>query len=313
MLAVEKIKVLAVVGPTATGKTRLAVELALSMSGEVVSADSMQVYKGLQIGTAKPTLEEMRGVPHHLIDFVELGEQFSVADYVRLAARAIEEIHQRKKLPIVCGGTGLYISSLLDNISFSKAGKDEQYRAQLREIARQHGGQALLHELEKVDAQCAKRLHPNNIGRVIRALEIYKLTGKTMTQHIKESRLKPSPYNTVIIGLNYKNRALLYDKIEKRVDTMLEKGLLDEAKELFSKNAAKTVLQAIGYKEFFPFLRNEISLDEAVAKIKLETKRYAKRQLTWFNRDKRIKWIYIDDYDSFDKVKSAALQLACWG
>lgn len=305
----ERIPLIAVVGPTATGKTALSVEVALKVGGEIVSADSMQIYKYLQVGTAKPTGEEAKGVPHHLMGFLELHEEFSVADYVRLAGEKIKEIHSRGRKVILCGGTGLYIRSLIENIRFSEISSHEGLRAELREKARVHGGDWLLAQLAEFDAESAKRLHPNDINRIIRAIEVYKLTGKTMTQHIEESRPLPSPYEAKVIGLNFRDRALLYHRIDKRVDKMLESGILDEAKMLLEAGAGKTVMQAIGYKELFPYLRGEVTLSEAVEDLKRETRRYAKRQITWFKRTKGINWLYIDDYDNFDEVVCAAMEI----
>lgn len=309
----ERIPLIAVVGPTASGKTALSVEIALKVGGEVVSADSMQIYKYLQVGTAKPTAEEMKGVPHHLTGFAELHEEFSVADYVRLASEKIKEIDLRGRKAVLCGGTGLYISSLLENIRFSEISSHEDLREELREKAEIHGGEWLLNLLAEFDAQSAKRLHPNDINRIIRAIEVYKLTGKTMTQHIEESKTAPSPYEARVIGLNYRDRARLYAKIDKRVDEMLKNGLLDEAKMLLDRGGGKTIMQAIGYKELFPCLRGEVTLSEAVEDLKRETRRYAKRQITWFKRTKGINWVYIDDYEGFDEVVCAAMEIVGQG
>ena len=214
----DKIKLLAVVGPTASGKTSLAVELAKKYNGEVISCDSMQIYKDISIGTAKPTAEEMQGVPHHLIDFAELDESFSVADYAALAHNAVKEVSGRGKLPIICGGTGLYFNSLIDNITFSEAGKDDDYRRLLEERAEKEGAESLLAELAVYDEESAKKLHPSNLKRIIRAMEHYKLTGKTITEQNIESKQKPSPYEPLIIGINFHSREKLYDRINKRVD-----------------------------------------------------------------------------------------------
>jgi tRNA dimethylallyltransferase len=309
MESTKKIPVVAVVGPTASGKSRLAVELALRKNGEVISADSMQIYKGMQIGTAKPTSQEMRGVPHHLIDFVELTQPFSVADYVELAAKCIEEIHSRGKLPILAGGTGLYVRSLLHNIQFTESDRDEALRAALSQKAEQEGPQALLEELRQFDPESAERIHPNNVGRIIRAIEIYRTSGITMTEQIKRSKQIPTPYQACVIGLDYRNRQTLYDRINLRVDQMMESGLLAEAKEVLSHPGAPTALQAIGYKELAPYLSGECPLDEAVERIKRETRRYAKRQLTWFRRDEEVHWIMADDYVDFDHLADEAVRI----
>ncbi len=305
----DKIPLIAVVGPTATGKTALSVEIALKIGGEVVSADSMQIYKHLKIGTARPYEEEMKGVPHHLMDFLELHEEFSVADYVRMAGDKIRDIALRGKMPILCGGTGLYVSSLLENIRFSEVGSDEGLRQTLLEQAKEFGGQKLLEELSKFDPETAARLHPNDINRIIRAIEVYKLTGKTMSELVEESKGEPSPFEAKIIGLNYRDRARLYGKINHRVDLMLEKGLVKEAEMLQRRGGGKTVMQAIGYKELFPYIRGEVALSCAVEDLKRETRRYAKRQITWFKRVPGIRWIYLDDYRDFDEVVSAALEI----
>lgn len=287
------IPLIVVVGPTASGKTRLAIEIALKYGSEVVSADSMQIYKGMDIGTAKPTREEMRGVPHHMIDIVEPDVPYSVAQYVKDAHKAIAGIHQRGRVPIVAGGTGLYVNSLVDNIRFCETQRDEALRQKLREIAQKEGGRALLKMLSEFDPETAKTLHENNIGRIIRAIEVYKTTGVTMTQMRSLSRQTPQLYRLCMIGLNFADRNLLYRRIERRVDAMMEAGLLDEVRRLLARGIGgdTTAMQAIGYKELAQALRGEITLDEAVRRIKLGTRHYAKRQLTWFRRDERIHWI----------------------
>jgi tRNA dimethylallyltransferase len=304
----KKIPVVAVVGPTASGKSRLAVELALQRNGEVVSADSMQIYKGMNVGTAKPTAEEMRGVPHHLMDFAEPSRPFSVADYVELASACIAELHARGKLPVLAGGTGLYIRSLLQNLQFTETVRDDALRAQLRETAEREGVAPLLEELRRVDPESAERIHPNNVSRVIRAIEIYRTTGIPMTEQMKRSREIPSPYHACVIGLDYCDRAVLYERINRRVDEMMDSGLVEEAREVLSREHSATALQAIGYKELQPYFRGECSLDEAVCRIKQETRRYAKRQLTWFRRDEGTHWIFADDCSGFDEVAARALR-----
>lgn len=302
----QKIPLVAVVGPTASGKSRLAVELAIRFHGEIISADSMQIYKGMAIGTAKPTEEEMRGIPHRLIDFADLSQPFSVADYVSLAKACIEQIHARGKLPILAGGTGLYVRSLLHNVQFSESDKDEVLRCELKARAEQEGVQSLVDELRQFDPESAARIHPNNLGRVIRAIEIYRTTGVTMTQQLKESRSQPSPYHACVIGLDFADRQILYDRINARVDEMLRSGLVDEAREVLAQPGSKTALQAIGYKELLPYFNGEITLPQAVEHIKQETRHYAKRQLTWFRRDKEIYWISADACGSFDAVVNLA-------
>ncbi|MGX8699947.1 tRNA (adenosine(37)-N6)-dimethylallyltransferase MiaA [Caproiciproducens sp.] len=305
----DKIPVAAVVGPTASGKSRLATELALRRNGEVISADSMQIYKGMNIGTAKPTAEEMRGVPHHLIDFAPLTQPFSVADYVSLASECISEVRARGRLPVIAGGTGLYIRSLLQNIRFTENDKDEALRKALAEKAEKLGVQTLIDELRSFDPASAQRIHPNNLSRVIRAIEIYRTTGVTMTEQLELSRQTPSPYDARIIGLDFQDRQKLYDRINLRVDRMMQDGLLAEAEEILDRPGARTALQAIGYKELLPYFRSECSLDEAVGSIKRESRRYAKRQLTWFRRDENIRWIMVDEYADFDGVIQQAFRI----
>jgi tRNA dimethylallyltransferase len=302
----NKIPVVAVVGPTASGKSRLAVELALRNNGEVISADSMQIYQGMRIGTAKPTAEEMCGVPHHLIDFADLSQPFSVANYVELASKCIAELNSRGKLPIIAGGTGLYVRSLLHNIQFTEDDRDEALRTELFRKAEQEGVQSLVEELSCFDPQSAERIHPNNIGRMIRAIEIYRTTGITMTEQNERSKRIPTPYHACVIGLDYRNRQTLYDRINLRVDLMMDSGLLAEANEVLNRPNSQTALQAIGYKELVPYFHGECSLEESVEHVKRESRRYAKRQLTWFRRDEDIHWIMADDYDNFDEVAEQA-------
>jgi tRNA dimethylallyltransferase len=294
----NKIPIIAVVGPTASGKTGLAVHIAKKYNGEVVSSDSMQIYKEMNIGTAKPSIEEMDGVPHHLIDFVEPNQSFSVADYVAKAHEVITDIHQRGKLPIIAGGTGLYVSSLLNNIQFAQTESDDSVRNELYAFAEQNGAEALHQKLMEIDPDSAQAIHPNNIPRVVRAIEIYKLTGITMSEHQRNSRLNPSQYHALKIGINYKDRSVLYDRINKRVDMMLQQGLLEEAKAILSSEYASTAMQAIGYKELAPYFNGELSLEEAIANLKQQTRRYAKRQLTWFRRDQEIHWFFPDEYEN---------------
>ncbi len=288
-----KQKLVVVCGPTASGKTELAVSLAELFNGEVVSADSMQIYKGISIATAKPTTEEKREIRHHMIDILELSEEFSVADYVRLASDCIEDIASRKKLPIVCGGTGLYVSSLINGIRFDDTCSSTELRDELSKLAEEKGGEYLINVLREFDPESADRLHPNNIMRIIRAIEVYKISGITMTEANVLSQ-KESPYDPVMIGLNYSDRGLLYERVNLRVDRMLESGLLDEAKMVLSMENVATAGQAIGYKEFRSYFSGEKSLEECVESVKQDSRRYAKRQLTWFRRDERIHWIYRD-------------------
>ncbi|HAO69733.1 MAG TPA: tRNA (adenosine(37)-N6)-dimethylallyltransferase MiaA [Ruminococcaceae bacterium] len=304
------IPVVAVVGPTASGKSALAVELARLLNGEIVSADSKQIYRYMSVGTAVPTEEEMAGIPHHLLQFLNPDQNFSVAEYVELAQKAILEIHARKKLPVVAGGTGLYVSSLLDNITFFDTKSDPALRQELEQTAAEKGNQYLLDLLNTFDPQLAQKLHPNNLGRIIRGIEAYRLTGIPMSEHQKASRQKESPYRCCIIGLNYRNRDLLYQRIDRRVEKMMENGLLEEIKELIRMGYSQTAAQAIGYKEFFGYLQGKSALEESVARVQQESRRYAKRQLTWFRRDERVNWLYIDDYEDYNSLVKQALALA---
>ena len=305
----QPIQVISVVGPTASGKTRLAVELAKHFNGEIISADSMQIYQGMAIATAKPTQEEMQGIPHHLIDFLPPDQTYSVALFVRDAARCIEEITARGRLPIIAGGTGLYVDSLLDHVQFSEEQRDEAYAAQLRAELLQNGVEPLLQRLWEVDAASARRLSAEkNPKRIIRALEFYHTTGTTITEQLAQSRQTPSPYRAVKLGLNYKDREKLYDRINRRVDQMLAQGLIEEAQRVLASPLSCTSVMAIGYKELMPYFQNEATLEECIEKLKRETRRYAKRQLTWFRRDKEIHWLYADEYDSFEELYAAAVQ-----
>lgn len=288
--------VLAVCGPTASGKTWLGIELAKKYGGEVISADSMQIYKGMDIASAKPSKEEMQGIPHHLIDFLDRDIAFSVADYVELANEKIHEVLDRGKLPIIVGGTGLYIDSLLDNIKFSETKGDGNYRAFLYETARKYGNHYLYEILEKKDSAAAETIHENNLVRLVRALEVIHTTGRKFSELKIESRAEESPYDSLILGLNTADRSVLYDRINQRVDIMVQNGLIEEAKSLWQECGMKTAGNAIGYKELIPYFENTMSLDDCIGKIKQETRRYAKRQLTWFRRNERIRWIIIDDF-----------------
>ena len=297
----EKIKIAVIAGPTASGKTALGVEIAKAFNGEVVSADSMQIYKGMDIATAKPTQEEMSEIPHHLIDFLERDRAFSVADYVELANEKISEIHKRGRLPIIVGGTGLYISSLIDNIQFPEIKSDPEIRKKLEQEAAEFGNDKLFERLEKCDPETAAELHPNNLVRVIRALEVYEITGRKLSEYKAESRLVESPYESVIIGLNYRDRQKLYDKINSRVDKMVENGLIKESREVFESGEMRTAANAIGYKELIPYFENRADLQTCIDKIKQETRRYAKRQLTWFRKNAKIQWVMLDEFDNKEK------------
>ena len=294
--------IIVVLGPTASGKTALAVELAKLYNGEVISADSMQIYKGMDILTAKPTEEEKQGIKHHLMDFLEPETDFSVADYVKLANMAVDDISRRGKIPILTGGTGLYINSLIDNIKFDDTTGDKEYRERLFAIANEKGNHYLWERLLEVDKETALSVHENNISRVIRALEVYEKTGERLSEHKKSSRLEESRFEPAMIGLTFSDRQMLYDRINKRVDTMIANGLVKEAEEIYYSRNLNTAHQAIGYKELIPYFEGQASLEDCIEKIKMETRRYAKRQLTWFRRDKRINWIEVDKYKNIEEI-----------
>lgn len=299
-------KIIVVSGPTASGKTALAVELAKIYGGEVISADSMQIYTDMDVASAKATPEEMQGIPHHLMNFLDPAESFSVADFVALCDKAAREILSRGKIPIICGGTGLYISSFVDNITFDDSVQDFTFREEMRKFAEENGAAALLEMLREVDPETASTLHENNIGRVIRALEVYKTTGRTIADAKKNSRLKPSPYDFVMITLDFADREQLRRRINERVDKMAENGLADEAKACFLQENRPTAAQAIGCKELFPYFRGEKSLSECLDELKLRTRQYAKRQLTWFRRDKRFVPVIINPDDNFQQIVEKA-------
>lgn len=278
---------IAVVGPTASGKTALGVKLALALSGEVVSGDSMQVYTGMDIATAKPTAEEMQGVPHHLIGYVSPHEKYSAARYVADASACISDIVSRGRLPIVVGGTGLYVDSLLQGIEFGEMPDSAEIREKLYARLESEGAEALIAEVRAVDPATAEQLHENNAKRIVRALEIYYLTGKTVTEQKLSSRPQEPPYDALYIFINHADRNVLYDRIDRRVDEMLGRGLLDETRS-FARDVQgtdATAVQAIGYKELMPYINGEKDLDECVLSLKTATRHYAKRQITWFSRN----------------------------
>lgn len=302
----DKIPVIAVVGATASGKTAFAVELAKRLDAEIVSADSMQIYKGMDIASAKPDKEEMQGISHHLIDFLDPFEKYSVARYICDAKRAIEDIRSRSKQVIICGGTGLYVDSLLQNIIFEEEADNSEIREKLRARRENEGIKKLFDELKEIDPQTAEELHINNEGRILRALESYYLTGEKPSVLRKKSKSIPSPYKAFYIELRYENRDILYDRINRRVDIMIEKGLVEEAREYFKLNKQDTAAQAIGHKELAGYLNGEISLEEAADNLKKATRHYAKRQLTWFRRNQEINVIYCDKYNDLYLAVDAA-------
>lgn len=285
-------KIVVISGPTASGKTELAINLAKKTSGEIISADSMQIYKYMDIGTAKPSMEEMQGIPHYMLDVVNPEEAFNVAAYKKMAEGIIREILKRNRLPIIVGGTGLYINSLIYNIKFSETVCDEAFRKKMNCLATTEGPQKLHGMLESVDPESASRIHCNNIKKVIRALEVFEFTKKTISQHQKESRIEPPPYNYLIFTLDMQ-RDDLYRRIDARVDNMVAKGLIDEVKTLkgMGYNDKLSSMQGLGYKEIFRYLGNEISYEDAISTIKRGTRHYAKRQVTWFKAIKQASWL----------------------
>ncbi len=301
----KKTLVVVVAGPTASGKTSLAIEIAKKFDGEIVSADSMQIYKNMDIATAKPTVDEMCAVRHHLIGFVDCNDEYSVAMYKNDALAAIKDILSRGKLPIVCGGTGLYIDTLIKNTAFFDYEKSD-VRTELEKTADEKGIGHLFEKLTDIDPETASRLHINDRKRIIRALEVYLSTGKTITEQDRLSHLEESEFDWCVIGLTASDRQFLYDRINRRVDIMLESGLLREAEEFFASDFSATAKQAIGYKELKPYFDGAVSLGESVEKLKMETRRYAKRQLTWFRRNENINWIEIDRNNSDEIIDVAA-------
>ena len=282
----------AVGGPTASGKTAFSVQLAKRLGGEIVCADSMQIYKGLDVGTAKATKEEMQGVPHHLMDFLPPEETFSVADFVEAANREVKAIAARGKLPILVGGTGLYIESLLNGVRFAEQKADPALREKLEREAAALGPEAMHQKLAAVDPDYAATVHPNNVGRVVRALELYYATGKTMSRQRAESLPATPPFDSLVFCLAPADRAQLYRRIDLRVDRMLEAGILEEAKLVFeNRDRYRTAAQAIGYKEFFPYFEGTAELAACADRLKQASRNYAKRQLTWFRRMKNVVWL----------------------
>lgn len=285
-------KILVVTGPTATGKTALSVELAKKLGGEIVSADSVQIYRGMDIGTAKVTKAEMQNIPHHMIDIADPSEDYSVSRYVEEADAAVRGILSRGRLPIVAGGTNLYIDSLIAGLDFAEKAEDAALRESLNKQYDDIGGEAMLEHLRGFDPERAAKLHPADKRRIVRAVEIYILTGETITRHDEETKKRPKRYDAVKIALTFADRAVLYDRINARVDKMVSDGLFDEVKGLLDSglSPACTSMQAIGYKEPAAYFRGEMSKDAAIELIKLSSRRYAKRQLTWLRRDTTVLW-----------------------
>ena len=299
----EKIKILCVVGPTASGKTTLSVELAKALGGEIINADSMQIYKGISIASAAPTDDEKQSIPHHLFEFLEPQNSFTVADYVEKAHEKIAEVVSRGNLPVIVGGTGLYINSLIDNVKFLGDAANTELRESLAKELEQIGSEEMYKRLVSLDPKAAEKIHPNDARRIIRALELSLSGGLTKTEQNELSKKEGSPYDVMLIGITYEDREKLYERINLRVDLMLENGLLEEARETYDNALSGGAVQAIGHKEFFGFFEGKITLEEARDNLKRATRRYAKRQLTWFNREQRINWIYADKQE--DTVQAA--------
>ena len=287
----EKPKLIVICGPTASGKTALGVELAKTINGEVISADSMQIYKDMTIGTAKPTQEEMQGIKHYLIDFVLPSQRYSVAEFKKDATNAIEEIIAKGKTPIIVGGTGLYIDSLIYGIEYNEIKIDEKYRQELEKIAENEGLEVLYNKAKEIDEVAIQKISKNDKKRIMRILEIYKATGKTKTQQEEESRKNDVKYDYKIFAIDM-DRTILYERINRRVDLMIQNGLIEEVKNIIKKYSEfPTAMQGLGYKEVVEYLNNKCSKEEMIENIKMQTRRYAKRQLTWFRKNKETTWI----------------------
>ena len=304
----KQIPLVCIVGPTASGKSSLAVELAGQFDAEIVSADSMQIYRGMDVGTAKVTLEEMEGIPHHMVSVADPEESFSAARFQQMADPIVEDILRRGKTVILAGGTGLYVDALVSGRTFApypETGK----RQELEREADEKGMEAMLLELQQVDPETGARLHLADRKRILRALEVYRETGKPISQHNRETQAVPDKYQPIWIGLDYEDRKDLYDRINLRVDLMLEQGLLGEIKDLLDAGVPEqcTAMQAIGYKEFLPVLKGEGDLASAVESVKQESRRYAKRQLTWFRRNGKVNWIYRKKDTEFSEILQQAL------
>ena len=291
----NKPKVIVICGPTASGKTALSIELAKKINGEIISSDSMQIYKDMDIGTAKPSKEEMQGIQHYLLDFVEPSQRYSVAEFKKDAEKAIEEILQKGKTPIVVGGTGLYVDSLIYGIEYQDIEFDEKYRKQLEERVEKEGLETLYNEAKNIDSQAVEKISTNDQKRILRILEIYKATGKNKTEQEIESRKNGVKYDYKVFAINM-DREKLYERINKRVDIMIKSGLVEEVESLLKKyNEFPTAMQGLGYKEVVEYLQGKLSKEEMIEKIKRETRRYAKRQLTWFRKNKQTIWIQPHD------------------
>ncbi len=302
----KKQKLLVIGGPTASGKTALGVELAKRLNGEVISADSMQIYKGLDITTAKPAPEEMQGIPHHLISIIPRSQNFSVAEYVSLAGQKIQEISARGKLPVMVGGTGLYLDSVVNGIQFSPEQEDLSLRQELFGRAETEGNAVLYQQLQKLDPEACEKIHVNNTVRLVRALEVCLRTGKPFTEYKKQNLSSEPPYQAIQLGLDYASRQELYDRINRRVFNMLDAGMLEEVRQAYEEGTVGTAAAAIGYKELIPYLKQQSALDDCIAMIQQESRRYAKRQLTWFRRNAQIQWLILSKNDELQEISEKA-------
>lgn len=297
-------------GPTAVGKTHLSIALAKAVNGEIISADSMQVYKQMDIGTAKIRPEEMDGVPHHLVDILSPKEEFNIVRFQQMAKSAMEEIYQKGRIPILVGGTGFYIQAVLYDIDFTETCEDKGYREELWKLAQKEGDEAVHNLLKKKDPKAAEEIHPHNVKKVIRALEFYKSTGRPISEHNEEQRKKESPYHFLYLVLN-QDREILYKRIEKRIDQMIEEGLLEEVKSLKAQGCHKDMvsMKGLGYKEILSYLDGEMEFSEAIELLKKETRHFAKRQLTWFRREKEPVWIQKGEFENEDQILEYILKL----
>ena len=287
----NKPKVIVICGPTASGKTALSIELAKKINGEIISCDSMQIYKYMDIGTAKPTLEEQKEVKHHLIDFVEPNQRYSVAEYKKDAEKSIEEILSKGKTPIIVGGTGLYVDSLIYGIEYPEIELDEEYRKQLEKEIEEKGLESLYNKAKEIDSKAMEKISPNDKKRIMRVVEIYKATGKTKTEQEIESRTHEVKYDYKVFAIKM-DREKLYERINKRVDLMVKKGLIEEVQNILKKyDKFPTAMQGLGYKEVVEYLDGKTTKEEMIDKIKMQTRRYAKRQITWFKKNKQTVWI----------------------
>lgn len=305
-------KLIILTGPTASGKTKLSIELARSVNGEIISADSMQVYKHMDIGSAKIRPEEMRGIKHYLVDILEPTEDFNIVMFQKYAKQAIAEIYGKRKVPIIVGGTGFYIQSVLYDIDFEESAEDSDIRRELEDIARINGSKFLHDMLRECDERAALEIHENNTKRVIRAIEFFRQTGKKISEHNEAERQKKSAYDSRYFVLTDK-REKLYENIDRRVDMMIENGLADEVRKLIDMGCGRdsTAMQGIGYKELIPYINGEITLDEAVYIIKRDTRHFAKRQLTWFKRERDVIWIEKDKF-AYDDKKMLEYMIECY-